>query len=47
VGFRVDKPADIQPALDKALAAGKPAIVEILSDAKIRAKRGWAPPVAS
>ena len=47
VGFRVDKPVDIQPTLDKALAAGKPAIVEILSDAKIRAKRGWVPLVGS
>jgi len=47
VGFRVDKPVDIQPTLDKALAAGKPAIVEILSDAKIRAKRGWVPPAIS
>jgi acetolactate synthase-1/2/3 large subunit len=47
VGFRVDKPVDIQPTLDKALATGKPAIVEILSDATIRAKRGWVPPVAS
>ncbi len=47
VGFRVDKPAAIQATLDKALAAGKPAIVEILSDAKIRAKRGWAPSAIS
>ena len=43
VGFRVERPADIRPTLDKALAAGKPAIVEVLSDAGIRAKRGWAP----
>jgi acetolactate synthase-1/2/3 large subunit len=47
VGFRIDRAADIQPALDKALAAGKPAIVEILSDAKIRAKRGWVPAAVS
>lgn len=43
VGFRIDRPDDIQPALDQALAAGKPAIVEILSDPNVRAKRGWAP----
>ena len=47
VGFRVERPQDIQSTLDKALAAGKPAIVEILSDAKIRAKRGWVPPAIS
>jgi acetolactate synthase-1/2/3 large subunit len=47
VGFRVERPQDIQPTLDKALAAGKPAIVEILSDSKIRAKRGWVPPAIS
>lgn len=42
-GFRVEKPADIRNALDKALACGKPAIVEIIGDANVRAKRGWAP----
>jgi acetolactate synthase-1/2/3 large subunit len=46
-GLRVERGADIQPALDKALAAGKPAIVEILSDPAIRAKRGWTPPAVS
>lgn len=43
VGFRVDKPAEIQSALAKALAAGRPALVEIISDPEIKAKRGWAP----
>jgi acetolactate synthase-1/2/3 large subunit len=47
VGFRVEKPADIRPALDKALAAGRPAVVEVLSDAAIRAKRGWVPSAIS
>ncbi|MCC7484636.1 MAG: thiamine pyrophosphate-binding protein [Burkholderiales bacterium] len=42
-GFRVEKPAGVKGALDKALAAGRPAVVEILSDAAIRAKRGWVP----
>ncbi len=42
-GFRVEKPADIRNALDKALACGKPAIVEIIGSASIRAKRAWAP----
>ena len=42
-GFRVERPADIKPALDQALACGRPALVEILSDSAISAKRGWAP----
>jgi acetolactate synthase-1/2/3 large subunit len=42
-GFRVEKPDAIRDALDKALACGKPAIVEIIGNATIRAKRGWAP----
>jgi len=42
-GFRVEKPAGIRNALDKALACGKPAIVEIISNPAIRAKRAWAP----
>jgi acetolactate synthase-1/2/3 large subunit len=46
-GFRVERAADIQPALHRALAAGKPAVVEILSDPDIRAKRGWVPPAVS
>jgi acetolactate synthase-1/2/3 large subunit len=47
VGFRVEKAADLQPALNKALAAGRPAVVEVLSDHTIRAKRGWVPPAVS
>jgi acetolactate synthase-1/2/3 large subunit len=47
VGFRVERAADIKAALDKALAAGRPAVVEILGDAAIRAKRGWVPPAIS
>ncbi|HEX3674196.1 MAG TPA: thiamine pyrophosphate-binding protein [Rhizomicrobium sp.] len=47
VGFRVEKPADIPQALDKALAAGRPAVVEVVSDPAIRAKRGWVPSAIS
>jgi acetolactate synthase-1/2/3 large subunit len=47
VGFRVDKAADMRQALDKALASGRPAIVELLGNAAIRAKRGWVPPAIS
>ena len=47
VGFRVERAADLRPALDKALASGRPAVVEVLGNAAIRAKRGWAPPAIS
>lgn len=47
VGFRVEKAADMRAALDKALAAGRPAVVEVLGNPAIRAKRGWVPPAVS
>jgi len=47
VGFRAEKPKDIRPALEKALAAGRPALVDIVSDGTIRAQRGWTPPAVS
>ena len=47
VGFRAEKPAEIRRALDKALAAGRPALVEVLGNPEIRAKRGWVPPAIS
>ena len=46
-GFRVEQAADLRPALDKALASGRPALVEVLGNPEIRAKRGWVPPVIS
>jgi acetolactate synthase-1/2/3 large subunit len=42
-GVRVEQPDGIRGALDAALASGRPAIVEVISDPSIRAKRGWAP----
>ena len=44
-GIRVDRPDQIGPALDKALASGKPAVVEVLSDPAVRARRAWSPPI--
>jgi acetolactate synthase I/II/III large subunit len=41
VGIRVDRPDDIRPALDKALASNRPAVVEVISDVEAQAKRGW------
>jgi len=43
VGFRVEKPSEIRPAMEKALAAERPAVVEVISDAGARAQRGWVP----
>jgi thiamine pyrophosphate-dependent acetolactate synthase large subunit-like protein len=42
-GVRVEEPAGIRGALDSALASGRPAVVELVSDPSVRAKRGWAP----
>jgi acetolactate synthase I/II/III large subunit len=43
-GIRVEQPDGIRPALDKALASGRPAVVEVVSDTEARAKRAWSPP---
>ncbi len=42
-GIRVERPDDIRPALDKALASNRPAVVEVISDVEAQAKRGWSP----
>jgi thiamine pyrophosphate-dependent acetolactate synthase large subunit-like protein len=47
VGFRVEKPEQIRAALDKALACGRTALVDVVSDGTVRAKRGWVPPAIS
>jgi acetolactate synthase-1/2/3 large subunit len=43
VGLRVEKPDAIRVALDAALASNRPAVVELVSDPSVRARRGWAP----
>jgi acetolactate synthase-1/2/3 large subunit len=40
---RVEKPAEIGPALRKAIESDKPALVEIVSDIKIETPAPWAP----
>ena len=42
VGIRVERPEDIRPALDKALAASCPAVVEVISDVDAMAEQGVA-----
>ncbi len=46
-GFRAEKPAQVRSVLEKALSAGRPALVELITDPQIKAKRGWAPNQAS
>jgi thiamine pyrophosphate-dependent acetolactate synthase large subunit-like protein len=43
VGIRVEKPEEIRPALEKALAANRPAVVDVVSDTNVRAKHAWSP----
>jgi len=43
VGIRVERPEDIRPALDKALASNSPAVVEVISDVDAMSKRAWRP----
>ena len=40
---RSDRPEDIRPALDKALASNSPAVVEVISDVDAMSKRAWRP----
>jgi len=42
-GIRVHHPSEIQAALDKAVASGKPAVVDIVSDINGIAPRAWTP----
>jgi acetolactate synthase-1/2/3 large subunit len=46
VGIRVERPDDIRPALDKALASNSPAVVEVISDVDAMSKRAWRPSMA-
>jgi len=40
-GFREEKPAELRPALEKALACGRPAVVDVQSDRDIVAPVAW------
>jgi thiamine pyrophosphate-dependent acetolactate synthase large subunit-like protein len=42
-GVRVHHPGEIQGALDKAMASGKPAVVDVVSDINGIAPRAWTP----
>jgi acetolactate synthase-1/2/3 large subunit len=42
-GLRVEKPAEIGPAIQEALAADRPAVVEVMTDVNCPAPEPWAP----
>lgn len=42
LGIRVDKPGDLRPSLERALAAGRPALIDVRTDIEVTAP----PPVS-
>ena len=42
-GIRVDQPNQIQPAIEEALASGKPAVIDVVSAIEGIAERAWTP----
>ncbi|HEY3912101.1 MAG TPA: thiamine pyrophosphate-binding protein [Stellaceae bacterium] len=43
-GIRVERPAEIAPALSEALNAGEPVVVDVVTDLEPRAPEPWSPP---
>jgi len=43
IGMRVEHPAEIAPALDKALTADRPVVVEVMTDISARTPAPWKP----
>ena len=41
LGIRVEDPAEIGPAIKKALASGRPAVVEVMGDIEAMSPRAW------
>ncbi|MBV9327829.1 MAG: thiamine pyrophosphate-binding protein [Chloroflexi bacterium] len=42
-GVRIERPTDLGPALQRALAAGKPVLLDVLTDATASYPRAWTP----
>ena len=42
LGIRVESPAELPGALDRALAAGRPAVVDVVTDLEVVAPLAWA-----
>jgi acetolactate synthase-1/2/3 large subunit len=45
-GIRVEQPGDVAPALQEALAADEPVVVDVVTDLEPRAPDAWSPPRA-
>jgi acetolactate synthase I/II/III large subunit len=45
-GLRVERPAEIAPALHEALGADEPVVVDVVTDLEPRAPEAWSPPRA-
>ena len=43
-GIRVEQPQDLAPALQQALAADEPVLVDVVTDLEPRAPEAWSPP---
>ena len=43
-GIRVEQPQDIAAALQQALTANEPVLIDVVTDLEPRAPEGWAPP---
>ncbi len=46
-GIRVEHPSEIAPALNEALAADEPVVVDVVTDLEPRAPEPWVPPATS
>lgn len=44
LGLRVDKPQELRPALDRALEAARPAVIDVRTDSEILAPTTWSNP---
>lgn len=42
-GIRVERPEDIRPALERGLAAGRPTLIDVVSDVSAYHPKGWVP----
>jgi acetolactate synthase-1/2/3 large subunit len=43
VGMRVTSPGDLEKTLEKAIAANRPVVVDVVTDVQAMARRGWKP----
>lgn len=46
MGIRVERPEDFVPAMQKALAADRPVLIDVVTDPGCRAPAPWSPPAA-